>query len=332
MMKSIICPCVSDFMEYSISAVKVKQVSSPRHVHRGTVYLAWKSKNPSQTVRGTRAAEHVMWYVCPACETVWLVSWHRRDAYLGCMQCHKCHVWSIERHTVWVRGHCSPYTAGGWERDRMPGQHMVTFWTHHFSPPSPPEWVMSWVVVGGAHVTPCDIRLTQCCQTLPCALSWTLGPSNEMLPLPSQACWHWMMCLFIMSDRCHVRHALGPCKVSLAIFLSPSGNSAVDQSRKALAWGRSDGESLWQTKQSEKKKRKGIKYKEEKYGQVDCEGYRKTKRERLRDRDRGREPQMWRGLGRYKSLWCKLLQWWCCGESREVTSSGCVKQYMQAYT
>lgn len=36
---------------------------------------------------------------------------------------------------------------------------------------------------------------------------------------------------------------------------------------------------------------------------------RDRKKERLRDRDGGREPQMWRGLGRYKSLWCKLLQW-----------------------
>lgn len=109
-----------------------------------------------------------------------------------------------------------------------------------FPPPSLLGWVMSWVVVGGAHVTPCDIRLTQCCHRRPCALSWTLGASNEGLQLLSQACWHWMMCLFIMSDRCHVRHALSPCTVSHA-FLFFSRNNAVDQSRKALAWGRSDG-------------------------------------------------------------------------------------------
>lgn len=50
------------------------------------------------------------------------------------------------------------------------------------------------------------------------------------------------------------------------------------------------------------------------------------------DRDGGRELQMWRGLGRYKSLWCKLLQWWCFGESGEVTSSWCVTQCKHAYT
>lgn len=40
------------------------------------------------------------------------------------------------------------------------------------------------------------------------------------------------MCLFIMADGCHVRHALSHCKVSHAI--SFSCNSAVDQIRKHL--------------------------------------------------------------------------------------------------
>lgn len=39
-----------------------------------------------------------------------------------------------------------------------------------------------------------------------------------------------------------------------------------------------------------------------------------------------------RALGRYKSLWCKLLQWRCCKESGGVNDSGCVKQYTHAYT
>lgn len=49
-------------------------------------------------------------------------------------------------------------------RVRMPGQHTVTFWMRRF--PSMPSWVCNElsVVVGGAHVTPCDIRLTHCCQ------------------------------------------------------------------------------------------------------------------------------------------------------------------------
>lgn len=51
------------------------------------------------------------------------------------------------------------------------------------------------------------------------------------------------------------------------------------------------------------------------------------KRERLRHRNGGRGPQMCQGLERYKSLWCKLLQWWCCAESTEVTR----KRYMRAY-
>ena len=99
-------------------------------------------------------------------------------------------------------------------------------------PLCPPGCVMSWVVVHVAHVTPCDIRLRQCCQSWPNALSWTLGPPNAGQHLSFEACWHWMMCLFIMADRCHARPTLSPCKVSLAIF--SHSNSAVDQSEDAV--------------------------------------------------------------------------------------------------
>lgn len=61
------------------------------------------------------------------------------------------------------------------------------------------------------------------------------------------------------------------------------------------------------------RKRDGIKDERERNMDRLCmrevERQRDRERERLRDRDGGRESQMWRGLGRYKSLWCKLLQW-----------------------
>lgn len=146
---------------------------------------------------------------------VWLISWHRGDAYLGCMQCHKCHVWSIERRTIRVRGHCSPYTAGG----RTGTECLVSTWSHFgctIFPPCRPGCVMSWVVVGGVHVTPADIRLSQC-RADPAlylghsALHWGAAPTFSSQPT-------WMMCLFIVADRCHVRHALSRCEVSFAIF------------------------------------------------------------------------------------------------------------------
>ena len=88
-------------------------------------------KNPRTHHPGRHVSlNNGMWYGCPAHEKAWLIRWHHGDAYLGCMQCHKCHLWSMEGYTVWVRGHCSQYTARGKEwglRDRMPGQHMVTF-------------------------------------------------------------------------------------------------------------------------------------------------------------------------------------------------------------
>lgn len=93
-------------------------------------------------------------------------------------------------------------------------------WSARGPLPLCPDWVMSWVLDGGAHVSPYDIWLTQSYQTLHWALSWTLGLSIEPLQLPPHACWHWMMFLFIMVDRCHVRHALRPCKVSRAVFTS----------------------------------------------------------------------------------------------------------------
>lgn len=92
---------------YVCSAENVKQASSLLTETQFNL-----RKNPSRTARLCRgnagAAVHVMQYVCPAREMVWMISWHRRDAYLGCMQCHKCHVWLIECCTASVRGHCSP--------------------------------------------------------------------------------------------------------------------------------------------------------------------------------------------------------------------------------
>lgn len=86
-------------------------------------------KNPHTHHAGTRVAEHGMWYGCPAHERVWLICWQHGDTFLGYMQCHKCHMWSIEGCTVWVRGHCSQYTARGKEGGR--GGPWENAWSAH---------------------------------------------------------------------------------------------------------------------------------------------------------------------------------------------------------
>lgn len=144
---------------------------------------------------------------------VWLINWHRGDTYRECTQCHKCHIWSMERWDVWVSGCCSPYTAGGNGTERL-----VSTWAYFGRTTFPwrPEcWVMSWVVVVGG------TRHSEC----PCSLStqskmyMDTGCYHRAAWLPSQAAWQWMMCLFITADRCHVRHALSSCKVSHVFFL-----------------------------------------------------------------------------------------------------------------
>lgn len=165
-----------------------------------------------------------------------------------------------------------------------------------FPPPLyPPEWVMSWVVVGGAHVTPCDIRLTHCCQSLPCALSWTLDSSNERQQLPSQACWQWMMCLFIMADRCHVRHALSPCKVSHAFFFPPA-IVLWTKARKHLLEEGAMGKVYDRLKKVEELD--GIMDKQENYGHVLGERWRKTKRQKKTESERDWDTEMEEGSHR----------------------------------
>lgn len=109
----------------------------------------------------------------------------------------------------------SIYSRGG----RTGTECLVSTWSHFgctIFPPCRPGCVMSWVVVGGVHVTPADIRLSQC-RADPAlylghsALHWGAAPTFS-----SQLT--WMMCLFIVADRCHVRHALSRCEVSFAIF------------------------------------------------------------------------------------------------------------------
>lgn len=76
------------------------------------------------------------------------------------------------------------------------------------------------------------------------------------------------MCLFIMADRCHVRHALSPYKVNHAIFLSPL-IVLWTKAGKHLLEDEAMGKVCDRLSKVEKKL-DGIKVQQEKYGQVVC--------------------------------------------------------------
>lgn len=120
-------------------------------------------------------------------------------------------------HRLSERSLLSTFSRGG-----ATGTECLVSTRSHFGctifPPCLPGCVMSWVVVGGAHVTPCDIRLSQTCHCWPLALAWTPGPPSAGLHQPFEGRWHWMMCMFIMADRCHVRHALSSLQSETCCF------------------------------------------------------------------------------------------------------------------
>ena len=147
----------------------MKQASAPRHIHTGTVYLVWKCKSPSQTAhRWNTRAPWTCNVICVSC---------LRDGLTDKLTPWRCisrmHAMSQMSHVIdrtlsspSERSLLSIYSRreeGGDGTERL-----VSTWSHfgRIIFPSPPERVMSWVVVVGAHVTPCDIRPTQCCQSL----------------------------------------------------------------------------------------------------------------------------------------------------------------------